>query len=118
MLAYNATCAVTGVQLRLVDAAHILPVGAEGSSDATANGLCLSATFHRAFDSALIFLDEAYAMRLNARRAEELRNEGLVAGLEQITAHLDRRIVLPHETRNWPDLEMIRRANAYRQING
>ena len=50
--------------------------------------------------------------------AEELCNEGLAAGLEQITAHLDRRIVLPHETRNWPDLEMIRRANAYRQING
>lgn len=117
MQAYNATCAVTGVQLRLVDAAHILPVGAEGSSDATTNGLCLSATFHRAFDSALIYLDEAYAMRLNARRAEELSNQGLVAGLEQITAHLDRRIVLPHEPRNWPDLEMIRRANAYRQIS-
>ena len=117
MLAYNATCAVTGAQLRLVDAAHILPVGAEGSNDATTNGLCLSATFHRAFDSALIYLDEAYAMRLNARRAEELRNQGLVAGLEQITAHLDRRIVLPHEPRNWPDLEMIRRANAYRQIS-
>jgi putative restriction endonuclease len=114
--AYNTTCAVTGIQLRLVDAAYILPVGVEGSSDATTNGLCLSATFHRAFDSALIYLDEAYAMHLNARRVEELRGEGLIAGFDQIAAHLDRRISLPTDTRNWPDLEMIRRANAYRQI--
>ena len=40
MRAYATTCAVTGMQLRLVDAAHILPVGAEGSTDATSNGLC------------------------------------------------------------------------------
>ena len=53
-----------------------------------------------------------------ANVAEELRDEGLTTGLEQVTAHLNRRIVLPHETRNWLDLEMIRRANAYRQING
>ncbi len=117
LAAYNTTCAVTGVQLRLVDAAHILPVGAEGSSDATANGLCLSATYHRAFDSALIYLDEAYAMRLNVERAQELRSAGLAAGLEQIAAHLDRRIILPAETHNWPDLEMIRQANVYRQIH-
>ena len=32
MLAYDQRCAVTRIQLRLVDAAHILPVGAEGST--------------------------------------------------------------------------------------
>ncbi len=115
--AYKSTCAITGVQLRLIDAAHILPVGAEGSTDATTNGLCLSATYHRAFDSALIYLDQAYFMRLNRRRAEELRSEGLAAGIEQITARLNQRIILPGDERRWPDLEMIRKANAYRNIH-
>ncbi|HRW47901.1 MAG: HNH endonuclease [Caldilinea sp.] len=116
--AYSATCAVTGLQLRLVDAAHILPVGADGSSDMTANGLCLSPTFHRAFDSALIYLDEtSYTMHLNTRRVEELRGEGLDGGVEQLAAHLGRRILLPQDMHNWPNQEMIRRANAHRQIS-
>lgn len=47
MHAYDRRCAVTRMQLRLVEAAHILPVGAEGSSDDVRNGLCLSPTYHR-----------------------------------------------------------------------
>lgn len=116
MHAYNSTCVVTGLQLRLVDAAHILPVGAEGSTDATTNGMCLSSTYHRAFDSALIFLDEDYTMRLNPRRAEELRAEGLDAGLGLLAAHLDRPILLPADDRLWPDKALIRRANHFRQV--
>jgi len=56
--AFMPRCAVTRIQLRLVEAAHILPVGAPGSIDHVCNGLALSPTFHRAFDDALIYLDK------------------------------------------------------------
>src|SRR6266852_3438656 len=68
IFAYGNRCAVTRVQLRLVDAAHILPVGAPGSTDVVRNGLALSPTYHRAFDAGLIYLDEDCAMRLNEGR--------------------------------------------------
>lgn len=42
LFAYQSRCAVTRVQLRLVDAAHILPVGATGSVDHVRNGIALS----------------------------------------------------------------------------
>lgn len=32
-VAYDRKCCVTGMQLRLIDAAHVLPVGAKGSAD-------------------------------------------------------------------------------------
>ena len=37
--AYDNRCAVTRAQMRLLDAAHILPVPAEGSSDNVSNGI-------------------------------------------------------------------------------
>lgn len=46
------------MQLRLIDAAHILPVGAKDSNDEVNNGLCLALTYYRAYDRCLIYLDE------------------------------------------------------------
>ena len=37
------------IQLGLLDAAHILPVGADGSHDGVTNGLALAPTYHRAY---------------------------------------------------------------------
>lgn len=58
-----------------------------------------------------------HTMHLNTRRVEELRGEGLDGGVEQLAAHLGRRILLPQDMHNWPNQEMIRRANAHRQIS-
>ena len=107
---------VTGIQLRLVEAAHILPVGAVASTDHTTNGLCLSPTFHRAYDRALIYLDESYVMRINPRQEEELMREGFVGGIEQFRAQLGKQIYLPSNRNEWPSLDMIHKANKFRQI--
>ena len=116
--AYNATCAVTGIQLRLIDAARILPVRAEGNSDVTANGLCLSPTFHLAFDSALIYLDEtSYAMHLNTRGAVGTASRRVgVVGWSNSPLTWGGAFLLPQDVHHWPSQEMIHRANAYRQI--
>lgn len=115
--AYERRCAVTRMQLHLIDAAHILPVGVEGSTDETANGLCLSPTYHRAFDRALIFLDEELRMRINPTKEAELIGANMHGGLDEFKLYLGKRIHLPYEKGLWPRVDYIRQANAIRDIS-
>jgi putative restriction endonuclease len=116
VIAYDRKCAVTGLQLKLVDAAHIVPVGAEGSSDDVTNGLCLSPTYHRAYDRGLVVLTENYEMQINRKKERELARLGLSGGLAEFKAPLGRQIILPADRRQWPSIECIRSANAFRQV--
>lgn len=64
---YQHKCCVCGLaEDEVLDAAHIKEWAADLSNalDAT-NGLCLSATYHRAFDAYLIGFDEKYRLRLS-----------------------------------------------------
>ncbi len=115
--AYGARCSVTRVQLRLVDAAHILPVGAPGSVDHVRNGIALAPTYHRAFDSGLIYLDESFHMRINPAKVTALRAENLAEGIDSFTESLGR-IYLPPDRNQWPSQRLIRRANEFRRIEG
>jgi putative restriction endonuclease len=116
IIAYDRKCAVTGLQLRLVDAAHIVPVGAEGSSDDVTNGLCLSPTYHRAYDRGLIVLTEKYEMQINRKKERELTRLGVSGGLAEFKSPLGRQILLPADRRQWPAIEYIRSANEVRRI--
>lgn len=116
LTAYGNRCAVSRLQLRLVDAAHILPVGAEGSTDDIRNGLALSPTYHRAFDNGLIFLDEDLVMRINPSKELQLVTLRLNGGLPDFKGLLGKSIHLPPDRRQWPEPRIIRRANEYRRI--
>lgn len=118
LTAYDHRCAVTRAQLRLVDAAHILPVPAPESSDHVTNGLALSPTMHRAYDNCLIYLDSDYYVRLNDEKAGELSKLGLVAGITQLKSLLNITIHLPADQNQWPKVKFIKRANEYRRIPG
>ncbi len=115
LFAYGNRCAVTRVQLRLVDAAHILPVGAPGSADRVPNGIALSPTYHRAFDAGLVYLDDEFRMRVNDGRVRALQQLNLVGGLDAFKAPLGS-IFLPPDRAQRPSIEFIRRANRFRQI--
>lgn len=115
MQAYGHRCAMTRAQLRLVEAAHILPVGAKGS-DEVRNGIALSPTCHKAYDQSLVYLDTDYEMKLNRSRVEDLKLHNLAGGLSQIKSHLGK-ILLPQDKQQWPDPQMIRDANELRQIS-
>jgi putative restriction endonuclease len=116
LTAYGNRCAVSRMQLRLVDAAHILPVGARGSTDDIQNGLALAPTFHRAFDNGLMFLDEKYVMRINPAKEIQLTTLRLDGGLQDLKQMLGRPIHLPPDRRQWPDVAIVRKANEYRRI--
>ena len=118
LLAYDNRCAVTRRQLKLVDAAHILPISAGAESiDSVRNGVALSPTYHRAFDNGLIYLDDDLAMRLNPDAANELSRMGLAGGLEGFASHLGP-IHLPLTAELRPDPHFIRLANSYRGLSG
>lgn len=114
--AYENRCAITRAQLKLVDAAHIVPVPAERSSEHVTNGIALSPTMHRAFDNGLIYLEQDYIMKLNEERVNELNNENLNAGLNQMRNMLQGRIHLPADRNQWPNPQFIIEANRYRRI--
>jgi putative restriction endonuclease len=116
--AYDNRCAVTRAQLRLVDAAHILPIVAKNSIDHISNGIALSPTMHRAYDNYLIYLDENYQMKLNDDKANDLRAHNLHTGLEQLKHLLDSPIHLPADRNQWPNIQFIKEANKYRRISG
>ena len=116
LLAYDRRCAVTRMQLRLIDAAHILPVGAEGSVDIVTNGLCLSPTYHRAFDRGLIYLNESLEMHINPEKEQELIAHRLDGGLEDFKSYLGRQVHLPADRLQWPSIEFVHQANLFRKI--
>lgn len=114
--AYDNRCAVTRRKLKLVDAAHILPVTASDQSiDNVRNGIALSPTYHRAFDRGLIFLDESMVMRLNNSAVDNLVRRGLDSGIDSFIAHLGK-IHLPYNPAQRPDPYFIRLANQYRGV--
>jgi len=79
-------------------------------------GVALSPTYHRAFDNALIFLDEDFVMRINPSKEVQLATLRLDGGLPDFKSYLGRRIHVPPDRRQRPALGMIRKANAYRRI--
>lgn len=106
---------MSAAQLRLVDAAHILPVDAKGSFDTVQNGLCLAPTYHRAYDLGIIYVDEKLVMRPNRAKLDELCAIDLGAGEAKFVASLGP-LRLPKLKRDWPSIEMIRQANLVRGI--
>lgn len=117
MDAYGNRCAVTRAQLNLVDAAHIVPVKAQGTDDVS-NGIALSPTIHRAYDNSLIYLDTRYYMRLNEQKVDELKSQRLEGGLDDLSGYLDSQIHLPANRADWPDPGLIGKANKLRRIKG
>ncbi len=104
------------MQLRLVEAAHILPVAATESIDDVRNGIALSPTYHRAFDSGLIYIDRNYIMKINHKKEEQLIKLNLNAGIQDFKSSLGK-IHLPTDRRQWPYISFIKKANKFRRIS-
>ena len=103
LAAYGCRCAVSGIQLELVDAAHIIPVDHERGTDELKNGICLSALHHRAFDNGLIGIKRDYSVVLNERRMAELHSIGWDGGAAEFKASLRDQILLPARRAHYPD---------------
>lgn len=107
---YGGRCSVTGMQLRLVDAAHVLAVSDPRSDDLVTNGILLSPTFHRAYDRNLIYLeycDSDLRMRVNRQLVADLGAAGLGGNARLIEEALMGPLHLPSDPANWPGRDMV-----------
>lgn len=107
--AYSYRCAVCGVALKLVDAAHIIPVAYPGSTDDVTNGLALCKLHHAAYDTALLGVLPDFTLRVHPDAPRLLREASLDTGLPEFTAALPPAIRLPSqaEVRPRPDFLQI-----------
>lgn len=115
--AYRNRCAMCGVQLQLLDGAHILPVAESGSTDETANGVALCALHHRAYDKGLITFDTDYTVHLSEARIQELRDAGVDGKLTAFRDQLRGVILLPADRASRPRKQFVEQANILRRWN-
>ncbi len=114
LTAYSHQCAMCGVQLKLLDAAHILPAAHPDSTDQTSNGVALCALHHRAFDRSLVTFDNDHRIHVDEAQAEEFRRTGHDGGLDVFRNALRPILILPPDKRDRPDSKFISTSNTLR----
>jgi putative restriction endonuclease len=112
--AYDHRCAMCGVQLRLVDSAHILPAAHPDSTDQTANGVALCALHHRAYDRGLITFDGKFKVYLNEPMVNALIADDRADGLKDFRRALRPIIFAPADKKDRPSLRFVENANQLR----
>jgi putative restriction endonuclease len=115
--AYNHKCAFSGIQLKLVDAAHILPVYHEKSTDDICNGIALSALCHRAYDKGLITFNKQYKTIINLEEIENLKEIKLSGGFDNFKNSLRKIIDIPPAISDRPNVNFVEMANSLRGWN-
>lgn len=114
LTAYSHQCAICGIQLRLLDGAHILPVSEPGSTDETSNGVALCPLHHRAYDRGLLTFDRQYRIHLNEMRIRDLIAAGHDGQLPRFRKALRITLQLPPGQRDQPNPLFIDQANSLR----
>ena len=114
LTAYGQRCAMCGIQLRLLDGAHILPVAHPDSTDGTNNGVALCTLHHRAFDRSLVTFDPAFRIHFNEEVLEELRSIDQAGGYKKFKKALRPILSLPPDKKDRPAAHFIEAANELR----
>ena len=105
--AYGHRCSVCLLQLRLVQAAHIVPVNVPGSTDLTSNGLALCPSDHAAYDGGLLGVSPNYQIVVNQTILEDLRNQNLHGGEDNILERVGTTIVIPFNESDRPSPQYL-----------
>lgn len=115
--AYNYRCAMCGIQLELIQAAHIVPHSHEKGTDEIVNGISLCALHHSAYDRSLIYFDVNFNILINEKKMDYLEKMGLDSGIRKFEALAFDKIQLPANHTLRPNIENIKLANQIRGIN-
>lgn len=114
LTAYGNKCAFCGLQMKLVDAAHIVPVSYPESTDETRNGFSLCALHHRAYDKALVTINHSYKVVCDESKMDKLKELHLDAGMPKFISALRPIIILPPAISDRPHIEYVRKSNEIR----
>ncbi len=114
--AYDYKCAMCGIQLELIEAAHIVPHSHNKGTDEISNGICLCALHHTAYDKSLIFFDEKFDIKVNSEKMEYLKKINQDSGFFDFQELSFDKIKLPINPIHRPKTENINLANNIRGI--
>lgn len=114
--AYNNKCAMCGIGLELIEAAHIVPHSHELGTDEIDNGISLCALHHTAYDRSLIYFDEQLEILINESKMEYLEKVGLDSGIRKFEKLAFDKIQLPENHTLRPNIGNIKIANQTRGI--
>jgi len=107
LAAYQHRCAVCGLRSRPIHAARIAPFPHPLSTNLTSNGLALCPNHHRAYDSALITIDENYRIIVSDRKLRGFSALGLDGGRDAFVGELRVTLWLPPERTLRPDPRLL-----------
>lgn len=103
--AYDVRCCVCSLQHgNLLDAAHITPDSAEGSSVSVTNGLSMCKIHHAAFDGNMLGISPDYEVRIAERLLDEIDGPMLQHGLKEMNG---RALTLPAKPVEHPDRQRL-----------
>lgn len=114
LTAYGHRCAMCGIQLRLIDGAHILPVAHADSTDYTSNGVALCALHHRAYDQGLVTFDPAFKLHMSTARLRTLEIGNRADGAKTFRDALRPTLNVPSEKKDQPAVKFVTKANELR----
>jgi putative restriction endonuclease len=115
LTAYEYRCAFCGLQLGLVEAAHIVPASYVSASFETCNGIALCALHHQAFDISLVGFNTRYRILLNENAFKDLRNRDRADGEQQFRRNLRSLLLLPPTANDRPHVSFIQKGLELRQ---
>lgn len=114
--AYTSRCAFCGIQLEIVQAAHIVPhAHPEGVDDPT-NGICLCSLHHGAYDNGLIYFTPDGTIKINKSRSDYLTKVSRDGGIQKFTNLHFEKITSPTSHIYAPASEFVTKANKLRGI--
>lgn len=114
LTAYGHQCAMCSLQMDLVEGAHIVPVAVPDSTDETSNGLALCALHHKAYDRAIVTVDDRYHVLMSGSRKDRLRQIGHDGGMDSFIAGLRPLIILPPAVSDRPNIRYLRKGREVR----
>ena len=105
--AYDHQCAMCGIQLDLVEAAHIVPHSHPQGIDDVINGLALCSLHHRSYDMGLLYVTGDYSIHLNSDRLHHLSQVGRSSGLRRYRRMHRDELILPSGDDLLPRLQIL-----------
>lgn len=111
LLATSSTPCGTGP---IREAGDVLTLTPDGYRGETSNGVSLCSLHHDAFDKSLVSFNERYQIQVSSSALARLGERKILGGQKQFQACLKPVILLPADTRDYPDPRFIARGREAR----